>query len=75
MKNTDRDNLIKRQEAKINFALGLFIAIFGLIIVIAHFFVESELEKITNLVAGLILTVIGGVMLLLNRKTSISKGE
>jgi len=52
------------QMGKINKALGLFLLCFAGVILIAVFFTDTLIGKMTNLVAGLILAGIGAVMIL-----------
>jgi putative Mn2+ efflux pump MntP len=58
----DRSEEIK--NIKINHVLGLFILFFGLVVWIAILFTETSIGQITNFVAGFILVMIGGGMLL-----------
>lgn len=50
------------QEAQINRALGVFMLIFALIILVAIGFTETTIGKLTNLGAGGIIGLIGGLM-------------
>ena len=52
------------QMGKINKALGLFLLCFAGVILIAVFFTDTLIGKMTNLVAGLILAGIGAIMIL-----------
>jgi len=52
------------QVGKINRALGLFLLSFAGVVLVAVFFTETTVGKMTNLVAGLILAGIGGAMML-----------
>ncbi len=58
----------KIKSAKINKVLGLFILFFGLVIMVAIVFTETEIGQMTNLVAGVILVLIGGGMLIQSMK-------
>ena len=51
------------KNAKINNVLGRFIFFFGVVIFVAIFFTETFLGQMTNLVAGIILVLIGGGMM------------
>ena len=51
------------KNAKINKVLGMFILFFGTVILVAIFFTETFMGQMTNLVAGLILVLIGGGMM------------
>jgi len=59
----------KLKNAQINNALGLFILFFGIVVIVAMVFTETRIQRMTDLVAGLILSVIGGGMMLKSRKT------
>ena len=50
------------QEAQINRALGVFMLCFAVIILVAICFTETTIGKLTNLGAGAIIALIGGVM-------------
>jgi hypothetical protein len=50
------------QEAQINRALGVFMLFFALIILVSIFFTSTTIGKLTNLGAGAIIGLIGGVM-------------
>jgi hypothetical protein len=52
------------QIGKINKALGLFLLCFAGVVLVAVFFTDTSIGKMTNLVAGLILAGIGAVMIL-----------
>jgi putative Mn2+ efflux pump MntP len=56
----DREKL---KASQINNALGFFILIFGLIVVFAMFFTETFVQKMTDLVAGITLAIIGAGMM------------
>jgi len=58
----------KAQLAQTNKALGVFLLFFSGVIIIAVFFTETAAGKLTNLVAGLILASIGGILMLRSRK-------
>ena len=59
----------KYKSAQINHALGLFILSFGILVFIAVLFTDTFVQKMTDLVAGLVLCSIGGGMMLKSRKT------
>ena len=59
----------KLKNAQINNALGLFILFFGIVVIVAMVFTETRIQQMTDLVAGLILSAIGGGMMLKSRKT------
>ena len=50
------------QEAQINRALGVFMLCFAVIILVAICFTETTIGKLTNLGAGGIIGLIGGIM-------------
>jgi hypothetical protein len=50
------------QEAQINRALGVFMLFFAVIILVSIFFTDTTIGKLTNLGAGGIIGLIGGVM-------------
>ncbi len=50
------------QEAQINRALGVFMLFFAAIILVSIFFTSTTIGKLTNLGAGGIIGLIGGVM-------------
>lgn len=50
------------QEAQINRALGVFMLFFAAIVLISIFFTSTTIGKLTNLGAGGIIGLIGGVM-------------
>lgn len=58
----DAEQQAKLKAAEINFALGLFLLFFGGLVLIAIFFTATALGKQTNLLAGLVLCLIGGGM-------------
>lgn len=58
----------KLKTYQINQALGFFILFFGIIVSIALIFPESQIQKMTNLVAGLTLIIIGGGMMIVAKK-------
>ncbi len=51
---------IRKGEAEIRRALGVFLAFFGLVLLVAIFFTPTSLGKILNLASGGLLTFIGG---------------
>ncbi len=59
----------KIKTAQINNALGFFILFFGIVVSVALIFPESYIQRMTNLVAGLTLIVIGGGMMLVSKRT------
>ncbi|MEN8249042.1 MAG: hypothetical protein ABFS32_08925 [Bacteroidota bacterium] len=54
----------KKKAAQINNALGLFILVFGVIVIVAMWFTETFVQQMTDLAAGSILSLIGGGMML-----------
>jgi len=67
MDNQEKSGKLK--NAQINSALGLFILFFGVVVIVAMVFTETRIQRMTDLVAGLILSAIGGGMMLKSRKT------
>jgi len=59
----DIQNLAQLKSSQINRALGVFILFFGIIIIFATFFTDTFIAEMTNLVAGIILSLIGGGMI------------
>ncbi len=59
----------KLKMAQINNALGFFILIFGIIVIIAMYFTETFIQQMTDLVAGLFLAFIGAGMMWKSKKT------
>ena len=56
------ERIAKIKTAQINRALGVFICLFGIIILVAMCFTETFVQQMTDLVAGLVLLIIGGGM-------------
>ena len=52
----------RARMSQINQALGAFICFFGSVVLISIFFTETSIGKLTNLIAGVILTTIGAIM-------------
>ena len=50
------------QEAQINRALGVFLLFFTGIILVSIFFTDTTIGKLTNLAAGGIIGLVGGVL-------------
>ena len=59
----------KLKNAQINRALGVFILFFGLVVIVAMVFTDTRVQMITDLIAGLVLSAIGGGMILKSRWT------
>lgn len=59
----------KLKTAQINNALGVFIFLFGIIIIVAMYFTETFIQQMTDLTAGLLLVIIGGGMIWKSQKT------
>jgi hypothetical protein len=51
------------QEAQINRALGAFLVVFGLVVLVSILFTDTGIGRLTNLGAGAIITGIGAAML------------
>jgi Flp pilus assembly protein TadB len=65
---TNKEQLQKAQMAQINRALGVFLLFFGAVVVAAVIFTETFVGMMTNLVAGLILVLIGAILILQTRR-------
>lgn len=59
----------KLKNAQINRALGVFILFFGIVVIVAMVFTDTRMQLMTDLIAGLVLSAIGGGMILKSRKT------
>ena len=66
---TTKERQNKYKSAQINNALGLFVLVFGIIVLFAIFYTNTFAQKMADLVAGLVLCTIGGGMMLKSRKT------
>jgi uncharacterized membrane protein len=67
---TDEEQMNRHQElqeAQINRALGAFLLFFSLIIFVSCLFTETTVGKLTNLAAGGIIGLIGGLMVYRSR--------
>ena len=58
----------KAQMAQINRALGVFLLFFSAVILIAVFFTNTFIGKMTNLTAGLILGLVGALLFLQKKR-------
>ena len=68
----DIQKLAQIKSSEINKALGIFILSFGVVIIFATFFTTTFVGQMTNLIAGIILSLIGGGMVL-KAKSTIKK--
>jgi hypothetical protein len=59
-----KERSAKLKNAQINRALGIFILFFGVVVIVAMLFTDTRVQMITDLIAGLILSAIGGGMIL-----------
>jgi hypothetical protein len=50
-------------DVQINMALGIFLAFFGLVVLVSIFFTDTGLGKLTNLGAGAVIGGIGAAMI------------
>lgn len=66
---TNKEELQKAQMEQINKALAVFLLFFGAVVIFAIFFTETFIGKMTNLTAGLILGLIGGILIIQTRKS------
>jgi len=70
---TNKEDFQKAQMAQINKALAVFLLFFSGVIIVAVFFTETFVGKMTNLTAGLILGLTGAILIIQtkrSRKTS-----
>ncbi len=67
--SNNAEKLEKIKSAEINKALGLFVLFFGVVIIIATFFTTTFIGQMTNLIAGIVLFLIGGGMVLIAMST------
>ena len=51
------------KSAMINRALGIFILFFGVVVIFSMLFTTTAIGQMTNLAAGLVVSVIGGTMI------------
>ncbi len=58
----------KMKEAQINNAIGVFILAFGIVILFGMLYTETFVQHMTDLVAGVLLMLIGGLMVWRARK-------
>ena len=58
----------KAQLTQINKALAVFLLFFSAVVIVAVFFTETWVGKLTNLIAGLILALIAAVLILRSKK-------
>jgi len=63
----NHDNTRILQEAQIGKALGAFLVFFAAVVLVSVFFTDTGIGKLTNLGAGLVIGLIGGIMLLKGR--------
>ncbi|MDX1326093.1 MAG: manganese efflux pump [Arenibacter sp.] len=56
------------KEAQINNAIGVFILVFGIVILFGMLYTETFVQHMTDLVAGVLLMLIGGLMIWRARK-------
>jgi uncharacterized membrane protein YqjE len=64
-----KEKSAKLKNAQINRALGVFILFFGVVVIVAMVFTDTRVQMITDLVAGLVLSAIGGGMVLKSSRT------
>ena len=57
------------KAAQINNALGVFLLVFGIVILFAMLYTDTFVEHMTDLVAGLLLMSIGGGMIWKAKRT------
>ena len=57
------------KAAQINNALGFFILVFGIIVIVAMAFTETFVQQMTDLSAGVLMLIIGGGMMWVAKRT------
>lgn len=67
MDNSEKKTRLKNLQ--INNALGVFIFLFGWVVMFSTSLSETLTQKMTNAIAAVILIVIGGAMILYARRT------
>jgi len=50
-------------DVQINNALGIFLVFFGLVVLVSIFFTDTDIGKLTNLGAGVVIGGIGAAMI------------
>jgi FtsH-binding integral membrane protein len=75
MEPMDIKERVKLKSMQINNALGLFILFFGVVVVIAIPFSDNTFDKMTNLVAGVILVIIGLGMIIYAKRAIKAIGK
>jgi Mg/Co/Ni transporter MgtE len=65
---TGKEASQKAQLTQINRALAVFLLFFSAVVIVAVFFTETWIGKLTNLIAGLILALIAAVLILRSKK-------
>jgi uncharacterized membrane protein len=65
---TGKEASQKAQLAQINKALAVFLLFFSAVVIVAVFFTETGIGKLTNLIAGLILALIAVILILRSKK-------
>ncbi len=63
------EDRLKYKSAQINNALGVFILFFGVVVLIGIFFTDNRIDHVTNAIAGSVLSLIGGGMMLKAQNT------
>jgi len=59
----NRDEARVLHDVQIYTALGIFLAFFGLVVLVSIFFTDTNIGKLTNLGAGVVITGIGAAMM------------
>jgi len=60
-------------DVQINMALGIFLAFFGLVVLVSIFFTDTGIGKLTNLGAGVVIAGIGAAMIYKARRLKRAK--
>lgn len=66
---TKKEEFQKTQMAQIKKALAVFLLFFGAVVISAVFFTDTFVGKMTNLTAGLILGLIGGILIMQTKRS------
>lgn len=72
---TPEDDAPQLDSARVHRALGVFLLVFGVLVLVAVLFTETLEGRLTNLGAGLVLTSIGGVLYFKSGRRPSSRGR
>jgi uncharacterized membrane protein len=71
----NQDEARTLHDSQMNKALGAFLVFFALVVLVSIFFTDTGIGKLTNLGAGTVIGLIGGVMLLKGLRTDRSRSR